>query len=279
MALSVDIKVEDIEYRKIGNQTLKARMYRPNGPGPFPAIVEVHGGAWISNDRTTNTPIHEDLSKNGVFVMAIDFRMPPDFLYPDSVRDINFAIRWLRKNDKKYNIIGSSIGLLGTSSGGHQAILNALLPYNPFFSDTPSEYQNEGPDVGYVIACWSVLDPSARYQMVLDRGIQRLIDAHHAFWPTVESMEEGNPQKIVEQRIQERLPNILLLQGTKDDNLTPDMAERFFEAYQSVGGNITLEKYPLQPHAFIGKNPKSCASLKALSMITRFAHDEAARVK
>ena len=112
MALSVDIEVEDIEYRKIGNQTLKARMYRPNGPGPFPAIVEVHGGAWISNDRMTNTPIHENLSTNGVFVMAIDFRMPPNFLYPDSVRDINFAIRWLRKNEKKYNIIGSSIGLI-----------------------------------------------------------------------------------------------------------------------------------------------------------------------
>ncbi len=273
------IEVEDIEYRKIGTEILMARLYRPRGPGPFPAIVEVHGGAWTSNDRTTNTPIHEKLSRNGIFVMAIDFRMPPNFLYPDSIKDINFSIRWLRKNANQFNIVPSSIGLLGTSSGGHQAILNALLPNNPNFLDAELEYQTVDPTVGHVIACWPVLDPSARYEMVLNRGIQRLIDAHHAFWPSIEMMSEGNPQKIIEQCAQEKLPNLLLLQGTKDDNLTPNMADHFLEAYTRAGGNIILEKFRSQPHAFIGKKPQSNASLKALNIITKFVLEEATRAK
>ena len=112
------------------------------------------------------------------------------------------------------------------------------------------------PTVGHIIACWAVLNPSARYEMVLNREIQRLIDAHHAFWPSIEMMSEGNPQKIIEQCAQEKLPNLLLLQGTKDDNLTPNMADHFLEAYTRAGGNIILEKFRSQPHAFIGKNPK-----------------------
>ena len=135
MEQDFDIEVEDIVYRKIGTEILMAKLYRPRGPGPLPAIVEVHGGAWTSNDRRTNTLIHENLSRNGIFVMAIDFRMPPNFLYPDPKKDINFSIRWLRKTANQFNVVPSSIGLLRTSSDGHQAILNALLPNNPNFLD------------------------------------------------------------------------------------------------------------------------------------------------
>ena len=71
------------------------------------------------------------------------------------------------------------------------------------------------PTVGHIIACWPVLDPSARYEMVLNRGMQRLIDAHHAFWPSIKMMSEGNPQKIIEKGAQQKLPNLLLLQGPR----------------------------------------------------------------
>ena len=270
-----DINISDFEYRNIGTKALLARIYRPIGIGPFPAIIEVHGGAWTSNDRTTNTPIHKELSKSGVVVMAIDFRMPPIFKYPDSLKDINFAVRWLRNNAHRFDIEPLSIGLLGTSSGGHQAILNALSPNKPEFSDADYEFKKIDPSVQYVIGCWSVLDPVARYEMVVGRGIQRLVDAHHAFWPTMASMTEGSPQKIIEAKSQEKIPSLLLLQGTEDDNLPPGMAERFFESYKHIGGKVVLEKFTQQPHAFIGKDPTSNASLKALKIIKQFIHKEA----
>ncbi|MDG1273956.1 MAG: hypothetical protein P8P46_05740, partial [Alphaproteobacteria bacterium] len=55
----------------------------------------------------------------------------------------------------------------------------------------------------------------------------------------------------------------------------PDMAERFFESYKHIGGKVVLEKFTQQPHAFIGKDPTSNASLKALKIIKQFIHKEA----
>ena len=272
MAKRFDVEIEDLEYAKPDGIPLLARLYKPRGAGPFPGVVEVHGGAWTSNDRLTNTPIHQPLAESGVVVMAIDFRMPPQAMYPASLKDINAAVRWLKTNDENYGTRADLVGLLGTSSGGHQAMLSALCPNEPLY--LPDGTTSAVPDakVAFVALCWSVLDPLARYRMVTDKGIQRLIDAHHAYWPSVEAMAEGNPQLIIERDANTERPPVLLIQGTRDDNLTPDMADNFASAYRAAAGEITLEKFESQPHAFIGKDPTSEASLRAIEMIEVFVH-------
>mgnify|MGYP002642482694 FL=1 len=115
MTAQYDVSVEDIEYLKAGEASLLARLYRPKGDGPFPGVVEVHGGAWIGNDRLTNVDIDQALAASGVVVMAVDFRMPPAAQYPEPVADINFAIRWLRANAERFDVDPAKIGLLGTS--------------------------------------------------------------------------------------------------------------------------------------------------------------------
>ncbi len=60
---------EDIEYRKVDGRSLLARLYRPGGTGPFPAVVCVHGGAWTGGDRLQNRPIDEALAKAGAVVV------------------------------------------------------------------------------------------------------------------------------------------------------------------------------------------------------------------
>jgi hypothetical protein len=72
-------------------------------------------------------------------------------------------------------------------------MLSALCPNEPLY--LPDGTTSALPDekVAFVALCWPVLDPLARYRMVTDKGIQRLIDAHHAYWPSVEAMAEGNP--------------------------------------------------------------------------------------
>ena len=279
MAECLDIDIEDLEYARPDGAPLLARLYKPRGPGPFPGVVEVHGGAWIGNDRLTNAPIHHPLAESGVVVMAIDFRMPPGAMYPASIRDINAAVRWLKANAEQYGARADLVGLLGTSSGGHQAMLSALRPIDPLF--VPEAVENGAPDasVAFVALCWSVLDPLARYRMVQDKGIQRLVDAHHAYWPSLEAMAEGNPQLILERGDPSERPPVLLLQGTRDDNLTPDMADRFAGAYRAAGGEITLEKFEGEPHAFIGKDPTSPASVRAIEMIKAFVRERASGIR
>ena len=64
--MSYDVKVEDIEYLRHGNTPYLATIYRPQGAGPFPIMVELHGGAWCRSDRHGDKVIHEALAKSGV---------------------------------------------------------------------------------------------------------------------------------------------------------------------------------------------------------------------
>jgi hypothetical protein len=64
-----------------------------------------------------------------------------------------------------------------------------------------------------------------------------------------------------------------------DDNLTPNMADHFLETYTRAGSNIILEKFRSQLQTFIGKEPQSNASLKALNIIIKFVLEEATRAK
>ena len=84
------ILTEDLEYHRPAEIPLLARFYRPEGQGPFPAVLEVHGGAWTSGDRLNNVSIAEHLAAHGIVVLSIDFRMPPAARYPDTVADVNF---------------------------------------------------------------------------------------------------------------------------------------------------------------------------------------------
>ena len=89
-AVTSAIDVEDVEYLRHGNKPLLARLFKPRGTGPFPLIVELHGGAWCKGDRLNDTALNEPLAKSGVVVAALDFRMPPaDAGYPASMADIN----------------------------------------------------------------------------------------------------------------------------------------------------------------------------------------------
>src|SRR6185312_353881 len=115
VAARFEIEVRDLEYRREGSLPLLARLYRPKGEGPFPALVEVHGGAWASGDRLNNAPLDEALAKSGIVVLAIDFRMPPEWRYPASIADINLATRWLKSHALEFGSRRELVGGLGTS--------------------------------------------------------------------------------------------------------------------------------------------------------------------
>jgi dipeptidyl aminopeptidase/acylaminoacyl peptidase len=83
-------------------------------------------------------------------------------------------------------------------------------------------------------------------------------------------MAEANPQAVLESGVTVNLPPALLIQGTADANVTPDMADRFAAAYARAGGKITLRKFEGEPHTFVSQNPTSPASLEALRLITEF---------
>src|SRR5207253_2668689 len=76
------VRIEDVEYQRQRGRALVARLYRPVGAGPYPAVVQVHGGAWVNKDRTDNDFIARAFAESGILVASLDFRMPPEAPYP-----------------------------------------------------------------------------------------------------------------------------------------------------------------------------------------------------
>jgi acetyl esterase len=267
-----EIEAHDIEYLRHGDTPLLARLYRPKGEGPFPALIDVHGGAWASGDRLNNAPLDEALAKSGIAVLAIDFRMPPRHRYPDSIADIHFAIRWLKAHAEEFGSRRELVSALGTSSGGHQLLLAALRPEDPRYAALAlAEAPAEDARLPYLVLCWPISDPLARYRMVREKGNHRLVEAHDAYWASEAEMAEGNPQSLLERgAAMTPLPPAIVVQGTADDNVTPDMADRFAAAYRARGGRLELHKFAGQPHTFIVRDPAGEASRQASEKLRDF---------
>lgn len=258
----------DVVFRTHDRGALTATLYRPGGDS-VAAVVEVHGGGWTSNDRTANVAIARHLAANGIAVLSLDFRMPPEAAYPVAVTDVAAGLRWMLTHAPDVGATPERVGLLGTSSGGHLALLVALRPQDGRYAG-PALGGEPELRAGFAVLGWPVSDPVARYGMVRDRTDTRLRDAHHAFWADEAQMAEGSPYDIVRRGDAQRLPPLLILQGTNDDNLTPDMQQRFVAAYRERGGSVELELYDGQPHSFISRDSAAPAAQAALDRMTDF---------
>ena len=111
-----EIKSWDVKYRRDPVRTLMARIYQPQGDGPFPVLLDVHGGAWNDQDRTANALVDQQLAASGVLVVAIDLRLASEAPYPASVADTNYGIRWLKSKAREWNGDPETLGVLGSSS-------------------------------------------------------------------------------------------------------------------------------------------------------------------
>src|SRR5215210_848887 len=96
-AAKFPITVTDVEFRRNeAGRMLMARVYRPTGPGPFPTVLDLHGGAWNAKDRHAEEPMDRALGASGLLVVAIDMTLAKEAPYPANVQDANYGVRWLK---------------------------------------------------------------------------------------------------------------------------------------------------------------------------------------
>jgi len=248
----VEIKVWDVECRRDPARTLMARVYQPQGDGPLPVLLDVHGGAWNDQDRTANAPVDERLAASGMLVVAIDVRLAREAPYPASVADLNYGIRWLKSKAPEWRGDPATLGVLGSSSGGHITQLTAMRPRDPRYTAHPLP---EAPDVdatiAYVVTRSPISDPVARYEQAQKMQRETLIHNSELYFKPWEAIYEANPQHILERGESVELPPMFILQGELDDNVLPAVQERFVETYRAAGGEIELEVYPGCDHRWI----------------------------
>jgi len=271
-----EVDVRDVEYQHQAGKAWLARIYQPQGTGPFPTIVDVHGGAWHNGDRTNNAGIDRALAAKGIVVAALDFRQPPEAGYPASICDVNLAVRWLKAHAAEFN--GRAvIGAFGNSSGGHQVVLNALRPRHANYSALPLPNHPEiNASLAYVIAGWPVIDPLYRFHFAKEFNHQEHIKAHIDYWRTEEAMAEGSPQKIVEHGEQVDLPPILMLLKANDRNHPLEMQERFIASYRKRGGAIEVHTFDGLPEHRMVPSPAQPETMRVIDTITAFIRRQTA---
>lgn len=249
-----EVKIWDVEFRRTPTRMLMARIYQPQGDGPFPALLDLHGGAWNNQDRTANAPMDESLARSGMLVVAIDLTRAPEAPYPASVQDVNYGVRWLKARAREWNGDPATVGALGSSSGGHEIELCAMRPDDPRYNAHPlPEASNIDATVKYVVARSPVSDPFARYQQAERRQWQEMIQNSKTYFNPWENIHEGNPQRILERGEKVTLPPMYILQGELDDNVLPAVQERFASTYRKAGGACDFEVFQGCEHRWVAE--------------------------
>jgi len=282
--MSYEVRVEDVEYIRHGSTGYLATIYRPQGAGPFPMMVELHGGAWCRSDRHGDKVIHEALAKSGVVVAALDWRQPPTAPYPASFQDIHYGIRWLKSRATDFRSRADLVGSMGNSSGGHQAMLLAMRPFDARYAALPlAGAPGIDATVKCVIMTSPVIDPLGRYRYAKDlkaKGqpypslVDEVMPCHDAYWKTEAAMDEGAPASALERGEKMQLPPVLYLQGTEDVAHPRPHLDRFVAAYRKAGGVVDLELFNGEGQGFIMRKAGSPASNRALDLIAEFTHKQ-----
>jgi acetyl esterase len=247
-----EVKVSEVEYRKTkAGRSLMARIYQPAGAGPFPTVLDLHGGAWNAKDRKAEEPMDRAIAASGVLVVAIDMTLAPEAPYPACVQDANFAVRWLKSKAASWNGEGSKVGIYGSSSGGHVAELLAMRPRDPRYNAIPLPGANVDATIAYVAMRSPISNPLERYQNAERLKRDAMMKNHTTFFQPWDTIHESNPQEILERRENVTMVPLLIMQGALDDNMLPSIQEKFAKTYKAAGGDIQYQLFEGCEHEWV----------------------------
>ena len=254
-AATFELKVSEVELRRApGGRMLMARIYQPQGAGPFPTLLDLHGGAWNNKDRMANAPMDEAVAKSGVLVVAVDMTLAPEAPYPACVQDANYAVRWLKWKAPEWKGDPAGLGVLGSSSGGHVAQLLGMRPRDPRYNAYPlPEAPGADATIAYVATRSPISDPYARFLQAEKMKREHMIKNSTTFFNPWEAIHEGNPQQILDRREAVPLVPMLIMQGGLDDNVIPPIQEKFAASYRAAGGECQLEIFEGSTHEWVAE--------------------------
>ena len=273
-----EISVFEEPFRRTAKgRQLMARIYQPKGNGPFPVVLDLHGGAWNNKDRMANEPMARAIAASGVLVVSIDMTLAPEAPYPANVQDAHYGVRWLKHKAPGWRGDPSTLGILGSSTGGHMGELIALKPRDPKYAAIAlPEAPTVDASIRYLVSRSPISDPVARFRQAEKMKREHMVKNNTNYWVPWETINEGNPQQILDRKEHGALPPLLIMQGGLDDNVLPSIQEKFVASWRAAGGEARLEVFEGCEHEWTA-NPGPMTD-KAHEMVRQFiARNVAAR--
>ncbi len=250
---------ENVTYGKAGETELKLDLARPDGDGPFPAIVFIHGGGWSQGSRQSYRGQIEDAARRGYVAATISYRLmqfdeskketttaTPNF--PAQIHDAKAAVRWLRANAKKYNVDPDRIGVTGGSAGGHLSLLVGLTdPAANLEGDSGNPEQSSR--VQAVVNVFGPTDMASCHEKSSVAWIFRLFMGGTPA-EAAERYKAASPITYVS----EDDPPVLTLHGDQDALVPIEQARKLDEKMKAAGASHTLMVFAGQGHGFGGED-------------------------
>ena len=122
----IDFK-KDVVYGKAGDDELKMDLAVPDGKGPYPCLVLIHGGGWARGSKSAYDKAVVELAKHGYVAATVEYRFAPKFQFPAQIEDCKCAVRYLRKHADELHVNTEKFGAMGDSAGGHLSLLLDLM--------------------------------------------------------------------------------------------------------------------------------------------------------
>ena len=256
------VVIEDnITYGKAGDTELKLDLARPQGDGPFPAIVFIHGGGWSGGNRQGYRGQIQEAAKRGYVAVTISYRLmqfdqakkettTATPIFPAQIHDAKAAIRWLRANAKKYHINPDRIGVTGGSAGGHLSLLVGLTdPASNLEGDSGNPEQSSR-----VQAVVNVFGPTEMVGCYEKSSVAWIFRLFMGGTPSeaAERYKAASPVTYVSKDD----PPVLTLHGDQDALVPVEQAKLLDEKMKAAGASHALMIFQGQGHGFGGEHDK-----------------------
>jgi acetyl esterase len=231
---------KDVEFARPGGKPLFLDYHVPDGPGPFPAAILIHGGGFDEGSRSTNVrPLFEPLANAGSAWFSIDYRLAPAAHFPDAMADVNSAIRWLKAHAAEYHVDARKIALIGESAGGY--LVNYAGTHDSADTRVAAVVDFYGP-VDYGKLALQRREHPERFNMASINRHAGNGGGIHFFG--VEQLDETGLAKLRELSpiggVHKGMPPFLVIHGTKDDQVSYDQSTAMCEAMHKAGATCEL---------------------------------------
>lgn len=229
----------DIEFAKAGDVSLTLDAFTPEGDGPFPTAILVHGGGFTKGDKTSFIkPLFEPLSKAGFTWFTINYRLAPQHKWPACIEDVESAIRWVRAHAAEYKADPNRIALIGESAGGHLVSMGGIRAKG----DTA---------VAAVVPIYAPHDlvMQAEKRQTIGEGLGGLFGiSQELSEANLKVLRDNSPANL----LRAGLPPYLQLHGDKDDTVPIAQSLRFQEKMKALGNTCDLITIPGGIHGMGG---------------------------
>jgi acetyl esterase/lipase len=246
------ISEQGIEYSNPDDQHLQLDMSRPNGKGPFPAVVCIHGGGFRDGDQSYYNAACDKLAANGYVAVTINYRLAPKYPFPAAVHDCKAAVCWLRANAKKYHIDPDRIGAMGGSAGGTLATFLGVTGDEQKFQGE-GEHRDQSSRVQCVVSFFGPTDFTKSYGKSVDAEF--ILPEY--LGGNLEEARERHVEASPLTYVTAKDAPTLCIHGTNDEYVALEQSEWMVDRLKKAGVKAELLVLKGAGHGFEGKDDEN----------------------